>query len=368
MRLSALLSVACFLVSPAIATAAAESLPPYMAIAVGTGQPTPKAQIAINNVTALDDGMQAIYAKSLEIYKANIRAEHPIIIARFDDWGGSMTLYPPGKDPIQAPPVPDTYALVKSVSHSAMAMYQLVAPYLKDPKDATWRASMSTYLAQTKTARESVANLQLPENVRARLNSMLDNEIAFMERCLEAGTFTFDQLVEFAHSVEPDIVKNVALAAQTQVDHWEGVLTEWKSMLGDKWTQTYAITNTLYVTRQNNILFTILAQFMGKEAIDDRLILVGTTAFTTTESKLLDVLSRTIADRSLGKVFFRNYYVMDAELLGGAARHAVDVDASKKGKKALLPTMAPFDTHQWPWPENPASGPGPDELQEIKGD
>jgi len=30
--------------------------------------------------------------------------------------------------------------------------------------------------------------------------------------------------------------------------------------------------------------------------------------------------------------------------------------------------MAPFDTHQWPWPENPASGPGPDELQEIKGD
>ena len=32
------------------------------------------------------------------------------------------------------------------------------------------------------------------------------------------------------------------------------------------------------------------------------------------------------------KVFFRNYYLMDAELLGGAARHAVEADAKKKGK------------------------------------
>lgn len=346
---------------------AQEALPSYMDVAVGSGTLT-KAEIAKKNVTALDDGMQEIYANSLEIYKANIRAKYPVIIARFDDWGGSMTLYPPGKEPIQAPPVPDAYALVKSVSHSAMAMYQLVAPYLKNPRDTSWRASMAIYLAQAKTARASVGDLDLPANVRARLGSMLDKEIAFMEQCLKTGTFTFDQLLDLAHSLEPDIAKNVALAAQTQVDHWESVLSEWKTMLGDKWDETYAITNTLYVTRQNNILFTILAQFMGKEAIDDRLLLVGTTAFTTTEAKLLDVLSRIIADRALGKVFFRNYYVMDAELLGGAARHSVEIDAAKEGKKALLPTMAPFDTHQWPWPDDPASGPGPAELQEIEGD
>jgi len=78
---------------------AADSLPSYMHVAAGSGQPPPKAQIARDNVNALDDRMQAVYAKSLEIYKANIRAQYPVIIARFDDWGGSMTLYPPGKDP-----------------------------------------------------------------------------------------------------------------------------------------------------------------------------------------------------------------------------------------------------------------------------
>ena len=312
--------------------------------------------------------MQAIYSQSLEIYKTNIRASLPIIIARFDDWGGSMTLFPPGKDPVSAPPVPAIYSLVKSVSHSAMAMYQLVAPYLKNPGDTSWRASMAIYVAQAKTAQATLADLDVPDNVRSRLGSMLDKEIAFMEKCLETGTFTFKDLTDLAHALEPDIVKNVALAAQTQVDHWEGVISGWKTELGDDWDKTYAITNTLYVTRQNNILFTILAQYMGKEAIDDRLILVGTTAFTTTEDKLMDVLSRIIADRSLGEVFFRNYYLMDAELVGSAARHAIEVDASKPGMKALLPTMAPFDTHEWPWPTDPSSGPGPAEMKEIKGD
>ncbi len=161
--------------------AASQSLPSYMDIAVAAGQPKTKAQIASRNVTALDNGMQQIYAKSLAIYKENIRAELPVIVARFDDWGGSMTLYPPGKDPIKAPPVPQIYALVKSVSHSSMAMYQLVAPYLKNPDDMSWKGSMAVYLAQIRTAREALSDLQLPDDVRTRLGSMLDKEIAFME-------------------------------------------------------------------------------------------------------------------------------------------------------------------------------------------
>ncbi|MCB1488528.1 MAG: hypothetical protein KDJ88_13875 [Bauldia sp.] len=364
--LASLTGALCLFAAPL--AAADETLPAYLAVAVGKGAPASKADVAAANVMALDDGMQQIYGLSLEKYKANIRAETPVIIARFDDFGGSMTLYPPGKDPIHAEPVPQIYTLVKSVSHSTMAMYQLVAPYLRDPGDTSWRAPMAVYLARIKSAQATLGDLDLPDNVRKRLDGMLARDIAFMEKCLETGTFTFADLDAFARSVEPDIVKNVALAASTQVDHWESVLTGWQKMLGPEWDKTYAITNTLYVTRQNNILFTVLAQFMGKEAIDDRLILVGTTAFTTTEDTLFDVLARIIADRPLGDVFFRNFYLMDAELIGSAAQQAVEVDAAKQGKKALLPTLAPFDTHEWPWPADPASGPGPADMQEIPGD
>lgn len=349
--------------------AAAESkLPAFLDIVVDQGKPASQTDVATANIEALDTGMQRIYAQTLTKYKAHMRERVPIILAQFNDWGGSMTLMPPGEEPIAADPVPQIYTLVKAVSHSAMAIYQLVAPYLANPGDKSWRAPMAAYLAQIEAANATLPNSDIPDNVRKRLGKMMDKEIAFLQQCLKTDTFSLSDLESFAHSVEADIVKNVALAAKTQVSHWETVLTNWKAKLGDSWDKTYAITNTLYVTRQNNVLFTVLAQFMGKEAIDDRLLLVGTTDFTTTQEKLLDVLTRIVADRAVGKVFFRNYYLMDAELLGEAARHAVEADATKKGKKALLPKLAPFDTHAWPWPTKPKSGPGPAEMSEIPGD
>ena len=353
---------------PAAEVIAEDKLPAYFDIVVDKGESASKAAIATANVEALDEGMQQIYEQSLAKYKVHMRERVPVILALFSESGGSMTLMLPGEDPVKADAVPEIYTLAKSMSHSAMAVYQLVAPYLANPGDTSWRAPMTGYLAQIKAARATLANLEVPDNVRTRLGRMMDKEIAFMQQCLKTGTFSLADLENFAHSVEPDIVKNVALAAKTQVSHWENVLTKWKAKLGTRWDETYAITNTLYVTRQNNILFTILAQFMGQEAIDDRLILVGTTEFTTTEEKLLDVLTRIVADRALGKVFFRNYYLMDAELVGEAARHAIEADATKKGKKALLPKLAPFNTHQWPWPTDPKSGTGPAEMSEIPGD
>jgi hypothetical protein len=54
------------------------------------------------------------------------------------------------------------------------------------------------------------------------------------------------------------------------------VVKEWKGMLGQDWEKTYGVTNSLYVTRQNNILY------------------------------------------------FGNYYLMDYALMGGAARKAIE--------------------------------------------
>src|SRR6202040_2108484 len=48
---------------------------------------------------------------------------------------------------------------------------------------------------------------------------------------------------------------NIAWAAQTQVARWMDVIAGWKQMLGADWDKTYAASNTIYVTRQNNVLF-----------------------------------------------------------------------------------------------------------------
>jgi hypothetical protein len=112
------------------------------------------------------------------------------------------------------------------------------------------------------------------------------------------------------------------------------------------WDKAYAASNTIYVARQNNVLFSVLAQFFPPEAINDRLLLIETVSFTTTPTDMLDSLTRIIADRSVGSLFFGNYHLMDYELMRGDARAAIIAESSKHdavpaaGRSVRLAPMA----------------------------
>jgi hypothetical protein len=134
-------------------------------------------------------------------------------------------------------------------------------------------------------------------------------------------------------------------------------------MLGGDWGKTYAASNSIYATRQNNVLFSVLAQFFGPEAMNDRLVLFETLSFTTTPDDLLEALTRIIADRSDGALFFGNYYMMDYELMGGDARAAIVAESAKLGTKPFLPPPVPFDSKQCPMRITP--GPGPASIAEL---
>ena len=149
----------------------------------------------------------------------------------------------------------------------------------------------------------------------------------------------------------------IAWAAQTQVAHWMDVIGEWKKQLGPDWEKTYAASNTIYVARQNNILFSVLAQFFGPEAINSRLMLIETISFTTTPTEMLDSMTRIIGDRAVGGLFFGNPAVMDFELMGGNARDAIIAEAGKRGMTPFLPPKVPFGSKQWPSLVTPGTGP-----------
>jgi len=157
--------------------------------------------------------------------------------------------------------------------------------------------------------------------------------------------------------------KDIAWAAQTQVAHWMDVIGGWKQMLGADWDKTYAASNTIYVARQNNVLFSVLAQFFGPEAINDRLILIETVSFTTTPDDMLDALTRIIADRPVGAAFFGSDRLMDYELMGGDARQAIIDQDAKRKITVTLPPQVPFGSHQWPALITP--GPGAKSLADL---
>ena len=110
-------------------------------------------------------------------------------------------------------------------------------------------------------------------------------------------------------------------------------------------------------------MFSVLAQFFGPQAINDGLILIETLSFTTTPDDMMEALTRIIADRSDGALFFGNYHMMDYELMGGDARAAIIGESAKLGIKPFLPPVVPFDSKQWPMRITP--GPGPASLADL---
>ncbi|WP_254774871.1 hypothetical protein [Polaromonas sp. YR568] len=337
-------------------------LPADLKNLVGTPVPAPGA-IETANVLTLNKSMFELYDDAAAVFRQNILANHPVILAQFSGAGGAFTLYRPGQPMLEAPSVPITYQLLKSVGHSTMALAQVVGPYLDNPKDKSWLPAMVAFRGRMQMALDSVDATAMPPAWRENNHIILKANLAFMDECIKTGNISYGTLEAFSRKQAPYLAQNVTWAAQMQVNHWMNVLTEWKALLGNDWNKTYGMSNSIYVTRQNNVIFSVLAQFFGAEAINDRLILVETMSFTTTRADMLGSLTRIIADRSVGKLFFGNYYLMDYELMGGDARDAIIAETAKRNMAAVLPPVVPFGSRQWPTLVTP--GPGPGSIKDL---
>ncbi|MGY3603928.1 MULTISPECIES: hypothetical protein [unclassified Bradyrhizobium] len=357
------LAVAALLLCGGGAGAEAQGLPSYMAPISGKTSTTP-ADTATKDVLALNTAMFELYGDAAKIFQKNILSKHPVILALFSGAGGRMILYRPGMAPTEAPQVPMVYQLLKSVGHSTMALAEVAGPYVDNPDDKSWRGSMLAYRSRMQSALDGLDRTPMEAGWRDNNRAILQNNLAFMDECLAKDVIPFATLEAFGKKQAPHLAKNVAWAAETQVAHWMGVLADWKAQLGADWDKTYAASNTIYVARQNNVLFSVLAQFFGPDAINHRLLLIETISFTTTPADMLESLTRIIADRSVGSLFFGNYHLMDYELMGGDARVAIAAETKKRGMTTFLPPAVPFGSKQWPTLVTP--GPGPASIADLR--
>jgi len=341
----------------------AQTLPAYMVPIAGKTAATP-SEVATKDVLALNSGMFELYGDAASIFQKNLLSRHPVILGLFSGAGGKLILYRPGMAPIEAPPVPISYQLTKSIDHSTMALAEVVGPFVDNPDDKSWLGSMLAYRSRMQSALDGLDVTPMELGWRENNRTILKNNLAFMDQCISKGVIPFAMLEAFGKKQAPFLAKNVTWAAQTQVGHWMTVLADWKAQLGADWDKTFGASNTIYVARQNNVLFSVLAQFFGPDAINSRLLLIETVSFTTTPTDMLESLTRIIADRSIGSLFFGNYHLMDYELMGGDARVAIATEAAKRGMTAFLPPVVPFGSHQWPTLITP--GPGPASIAELK--
>lgn len=367
MKVFSLVAFLSVLTSGSIAYLEAGEVPVLMQSFVNDeGKPSLKENIALDNIYVLNDDMFTIYDKSLGIYRKNFLENHHLIMGLFSGKGGRFILYRPGQPPLEADSVPWVYQVTKSVGHCAMATFELLAPYMQDPSaNLAWLGSLKAYRLNVQTSMDSLDAITLEPSVRELLRTTLKQIAAFMDTCIQNGTYTYQDIQNFGRSIKPDLAKLIDVATNAQVKHWWNVLEEWKKMIGKDWDNTYGLSNSIYVARQNNILFSVLVQFFGEQATNDHLILLETTDFTATPDLMLNAFMRIASDRMVGEVFFKNPRLMDFELLGGSARKVIETEAANHGTKALLPPRVPYNSHEWPWKIDPNSGSGPVSMEEI---
>ncbi|WP_239131825.1 hypothetical protein [Streptomyces griseus] len=301
--------------------------------------------------------MSRIYADARPGHSENLLARFPVVLALFNGAGGRMLLCCPGLPAEEAPPVPAVYQYLKALAHSTVAMHEIALCADADP------AALAGFADTVEQGLTTLPDLALdPETARAA-TAVLVAVRAFLSTPRTPGSATTEELEDFGRSCAPHVVVLMEKAAAVQVNHWMSVLDQWHLLLGPSgFDSVHAAVNTLYVTRRKNILFTVLAQYLGQRAIGDRLLLFETPEFTTTPEQMLDLMTRVVADRNLGRAFFGHGQVMDVEILGDAAVHAIRTRMLQRARTPVLPALAPYDSHQWPWPTDPSSGTTPTDL------
>ena len=296
--------------------------------------------------------------------------QHPVILGLFSGAGGRFILYRPGQ----------------AAARSAVGAGRLSAAEIRRPQhDGAGRGggALSGQSRRSVLARPD-ARLSQPDEVGARRRStatpmpqewrdnnriILENNIAFMDECLAKGVIPFAALKAFAEKQAPYLKRNVAWAAQTQVAHWMTVIGDWKKMLGSDWDKTYAASNTIYVARQNNVLFSVLAQFFGPDAINDRLMLIETISFTTTPDGHAG-LAHPHHRRSLGRRAVLRQLPSDGLRTDGRRRarrdHRGETPSGAWRRSCRRPV--PFGSKQWPTLVTPGPGPGVDCRSALEHD
>src|SRR5271156_4004708 len=179
-------------------TASSQALPDYMDVIAGNPAPSSKAEVAEQNVLALDIAMFGLYDDAQAKFQKNFLGQHPVIMALFSNQGGKLLLYRPGKAPLEAPQVPISYQIYKSVGHSALALFELVGSHLGTVADESWVGPMRAFRASNQTALDSLDAVDLSAEARENQRKVIASNIKFMDACLSKGSYTFADIQQYA--------------------------------------------------------------------------------------------------------------------------------------------------------------------------
>lgn len=242
------------------------------------------------------------------VLRAKVAEEiRPVIVSQFDLRGGTYTLLTKTRmETVQ--PVDPAFERVKSITHTPLGIYTIIAPYLKDPSAAGWQQRLSEFRNIVTAAADGIERAEVPRIARFWSRAIVREAEGFMTTALDRGVFRISDFRKFARTVFPAVAGNLQIAANIQVSSTARLLRRWRGELGrDAWRDLYAICLVTWTIEFDNQQYLILRKFMDRRRIDQRLyvVAVGSVQENTIPTALSN-LATIVQDKIAGHMVFGN--------------------------------------------------------------
>lgn len=257
---------------------------------------------AVEAVFAIDDMMRSSY----DALRARVAEQlSPVIIVRPDLSGGAYTLVLGGTQTTVHPTSPQ-FQLAKSVCHTPLGLFSILAPYLDGSANGDWEAPLSAFRGVLAKALPALEECGLPDGAVAASQAILNGAIAFADTVMAQGSFSIEDFQAFTRAVAGAIEQNMTLAAQTLVQGVQAQLSAWRDAMGKAaWKELYVVILAIWTTERRNQHWVILKDMMDPETVDDHLITVSVgEQDEVTIPVALDNLARIVQDKVAAVMVF----------------------------------------------------------------
>ena len=131
-----------------------------------------------------------------------------------------------------APAVDSKYEVYKAISHAALAMFIILSPHFKNPKNIQWRAKIIQLKEQLLVFQDAMTSAPLDHTFQQPLLDLVIIYLDYIGSILEHGSFELEGFLNFTALAFTKIRGNMAEATREQARAILPAMLKWKQMLG----------------------------------------------------------------------------------------------------------------------------------------